>query len=79
MKTATEQVLELAEAYEQMPHVLLREANRKSKRNRKSEPRTLSGDHGNRGGDGMNQGRKSLIKSMYPCPRDYRSKTWEFK
>ena len=42
MKTATDQVLELAEVYEQMPHVLLREANRKSKRNRKSEPRQVS-------------------------------------
>ena len=42
MKTAAEQVLELAETYEQMPHVLLREENRKSKRNRKSEPRQLS-------------------------------------
>ena len=30
MRTTTEQVLELAEVYEQMPHVLLREANRKS-------------------------------------------------
>ena len=42
VRTTTEQVLELAEVYEQMRHFPLREANRKSKRNRKSEPRRLS-------------------------------------